>query len=174
MKKYIFPIGFLLFIIALVMIITHLTQPSKPTEPKIIAGWKHITFDQLGNSYYIDLDSIVNDGETDDELLFHATFQKLYSDKGREEMIKSYGDSGVDISEMESIDHEIDVMHFRDVDGIKFLLSANCKFYNKDGTELPSIEMAVVFDETNELKPIHSHSIGENLYDYAFNRVKKE
>ncbi len=167
MKKYIFPIGVLIFVAALAMLITHFTQGSKP-EPKIMEGWKHISFDQTGNSYYIDPQSIVNDGETDDELLFHATFYKIYSEKGRNEFIKSYN---VDENIFAKVDHEIDVMYFRDLDGIKFVTAADCKFFDVNENEIPELKINVKFDEKN--KPIPGKSIGENLYDYAYQRVKK-
>ena len=176
MKKYIFPVGMLIFVIALTMGITRLTQPERSTDPKIIAGWKHITFDQQGNSYYINVDSITADSwnEDEDELKFHATFLKLYSDRGRKEMIKAYGDNeGVDVPAMEKVDHEIDVHYFRDLDGVKFLTSSECKFYTADNVELPTIEMKVSLDEDKGGRPIPSKGTIENLYDYAFNRVKK-
>ena len=174
-NKYIFPIGVLLFVGIMGVLITHLTQPTKQNEVKIIEGWKHISFDQTGNSYYINMDSMVNDGYDDDkgELRFHATFLKIYSDKGREELIKSYSSSGVDTSQMAAIDHEIDVMYFKDLNGVKYVTGAECKFYNSDNVELPSINMAVTFEQS-ETHAIPAKSIGENLYDYAYNRVKKD
>ena len=159
----------LLVIIAIVMGITHFTQPAKP-EPKIMAGWKHISFDQTGNSYYIDPHSIAKDGQNDDELLFHATFYKIYSEKGLKELAKSYN---IDEATVTQIDHEIDVMYFRDFDGIKFVKSANAKFYNANNEEIPALEMNVTFDD-KENKPIPGKSIGENLFDYAYQRVEKD
>ncbi len=174
MKKYIFPIGCLLFVIVLVMVITNFTQSEKPGDPKIIPGWKHVTFDHMGNSYYIDPNSMVNDGQTGDELRFHATFQKFYSERGREEFAKAYSESITDMAVIESIDHEIDVLYFRDLDGIKFVTSANAKFYKADGTEIPALNMAVSFDEGKDFRPIPSKTIGERLYDYAYTRVSKD
>ena len=159
----------LIFVIVLVMGITHFTQPEK-TEPKIMAGWKHISFDQTGNSYYIDPHSIVKDSQTDDELLFHATFYKIYSEKGLKEFARSYN---IEESKIEQIDHEIDVMYFRDFDGNKFVKSANAKFYNVNNEEIPELEMNVTFDD-KENKPIPGKSIGENLFDYAYQRVEKD
>ncbi|MBR1728622.1 MAG: hypothetical protein IJ728_03755 [Selenomonadaceae bacterium] len=173
MKKYIFPIGFLLFVIAISMLISHFTQQAIPKEAKIIEGWKHITFDQMGNAYYINLDTIVNDGKTEDELKFHATFQKIYTDKGREALIAAYKDSGVDVSKIDQVDHEIDILHFRDWGGIKYLSGGNSKFFTADNVEIPELEMNVEYTQDNNQQPIPSKSIGENLYDYAFNRVKK-
>ncbi|MBR2180212.1 MAG: hypothetical protein IJ862_07465 [Selenomonadaceae bacterium] len=176
MKKYIFPIGVLIFVCVIGFVITHSTQPEKHNEVKIIEGWKHISFDQTGNSYYIDINTIVNDGyDSDkDELLFHATFLKLYSDKGREELIQAYNNNGVDTAQMSEVDHEIDVMSFRDLKGDKYITGAECKFYNVDNVEIPSINMSVAFEQTDETRPIPPSSIGENLYDYAYNRVKKD
>ena len=177
MKKYIFPIGVLIFVSIIGFAITHMTQPNKPNEEvKYIEGWKHISFDQSGNSYYIDMNTITNDGydSEKDELLFHATFLKLYSDKGREELIKAYTDNNVDTSQMSEVDHEIDIMRFRDFDGNKYITGAECKFYNAENIELPSISMSVTFEQTQEAHPIPAKSIGENLYDYAYTRVKKD
>ena len=170
MKKYIFPVGVLLFVVALVMGITHFTQPAKP-EPKIMAGWKHISFDQTGNSYYIDPNSISKDSQTEDELRFHATFYKIYSEKGLKELIQSYN---IDASKMSEFDHEIDEMYFRDFDGIKYITGAKCKFYKTDGTEISELAMAVSFDENINTRPIPGKSIGENLFDYAYQRVEKD
>ena len=174
MKKYFFPIGILMFVILLAMGITNYTQPSKPTEAKIIEGWKHIIFDPQGNSYYIKINSIVNDNQDGEILRFHATFQKLYSDKGREELIEAYKDQGIDISEMSKVDHEIDIYNFKDVNGDKFITGATSKFYTVDNIEIPSIEMIVKFDENSDLKPIPGKTIIEHLYDYAYTRVKKD
>ena len=174
-NKYIFPFAVLIFVGVMGIIITHLTQPTKQNEAKFIEGWKHISFDQTGNSYYIDLNTIVNDGydETKDELQFHASFLKIYSDKGREELIKSYSSSGLDTSQMSAINHEIDVIHFKDISGNKYVTGAECKFYNAENVELSSINMAVTFEQS-ETHVIPAKSIGENLYDYAYNRVKKD
>ena len=173
MKKYIFPVGVLVFVILVSMSITHFTQKSVPKRPEYISGWKHVAFDQLGNSYYIDADSITLDSRDDVEMRFHAIYRKVYTDKGREAIAQSYVDSGVDMSEMANVDHEIDLMNFRDVNGIKFVTSANCKFYKADGTEIPTLEMNVEIDEKS-IHPIPEKSIGENLYDYAYTRVPKE
>ena len=176
MNKYIFPIGVLIFVGIIGFAITHLTQPDKQNEIKYMEGWKHISFDQTGNSYYIDISTITNDGydKDKDELRFHATFLKIYSDKGREEFIKAYSSSGLETTQMSAIDHEIDVMQFRDLNGIKYVTGAECKFYNAEDVELPSISMAVTFEESDEMHAIPGKSIGENLYDYAYNRVKKD
>ena len=176
MNKYIFPIGVLIFVCIAGFVITHSTQPEKQNEVKTIEGWKHISFDQTGNSYYIDINTIVNDGydKDKDELIFHATFYKLYSDKGREELIKAYANNDADTSRMAEVDHEIDVMHFRDQGGDKYITGAECKFYNSENVEIPSINMSVTFNQDNEARPIPSNSIGENLYDYTYNRVKKD
>ena len=175
MNKYIFPIAVLIFVSIAGFAITHLTQPAKQNEVKYIEGWKHISFDQTGNSYYIDTGTITNDGYDSEkgDLRFHATFLKVYSDKGREELIKSYSSSGLDTSQMAEIDHEIDVMHFREFNGDKYVTGAECKFYNAEDVELTSISMAVNFEESNEMRAIPGKSIGENLYDYTYNRVKK-
>ena len=173
MKKYIFPIGMLIFVILLSMGITHLTQSEKP-EPKIIEGWKHVTFDPLGNSYYIDPTSIVNDKQEDDVLRFHATFQKLYTDKGREKLIEAYKEQGADVEAMSKVDHEIDVYYFKDVNGYKYLIGATSQFYTAENLELPSIKMTVKFEENVELKPIPDKSTFDLLYDYAYTRVKKD
>ena len=176
MKKYFFPVGVLIFVILMTIGITRLTQPSKPGDPKIIEGWKHITFDPQGNSYYINLDSITADSRDEDknELKFHATFLKIYSDRGREELVKAYGDNeGIDTAAMNKVDHEIAVHYFRDYDGVKFLTASECKFYTVDEVELPTIEMKVSFEDDNGRHPIPSKGTIENLYDYAFNRVRK-
>ena len=173
MKKYIFPIGMLIFVIAVSVGITHLTQPSKP-EVKIMEGWKHITFDPQGNSYYIDPNSIVNDKQEDGVLRFHATFQKIYNDKGREKLIEAYKDQGADVEAMAKVDHEIDVYYFKDVNGYKFLTGAVSQFYNAENEELPSIKMSVQFEENADLKPIPDKSTFDLLYDYAYTRVKKD
>ena len=170
MNKYIFPIGLLLFVIAVAMGITHFTQPEK-AQPKIMEGWKHISFDQTGNSYYIDPNSIVKDSQNEDELRFHATFYKIYSEKGFNALVNSYN---IDESKLSDFDHEIDIMYFRDFNGIKYITGATSKFYRKDGTEIPELEMKVSFDENIDTRPIPGKSIGENLFDYAYQRVKKE
>ena len=176
MNKYIFPIGVLIFVCIVGFAITNTTQPDKQNEVKTIEGWKHIAFDQTGNSYYIDMNTIVNDGyDSDkDELLFHATFYKLYSNKGREELIQAYKSNDVDIAQMSEVNHEIDILHFRDLNGTKYITAAECKFYNAENVEIPSINMSVTFEQNDESSPIPSSSIGENLYDYAYNRVKKD
>ena len=175
MKKYIFPIGVLILVAIIGFAIIHMTQPEKQNEVKYIEGWKHISFDQTGNSYYIDMNTIANDGYDNEkeELLFHATFLKLYSNKGREELIKAYESNSVDTAQMSEVDHEIDVLHFRELSGTKYITGAECKFYNAENVELPSIKMSVTFDQS-ETHAIPASSIGENLYDYAYNRVKKD
>ena len=172
-KKYIFPVAFLIFVIGLTTLITKFTQPPTTNEPKFIEGWKHITFDQLGNSYYIDLDSITKDSQEDVNLFFHATYLKVYSDKGREAFIDSYSGFGVDIQEMQNIDHEIEVLHFKDFGGEKLVIKADCKFYRADDSEISALNMAVSTNENNSM-PIPGKTIGEHLYDYAFNRLPKE
>ena len=174
MNKYIFPIGVLVLVGIIGFAITHVTQPEKQNEVKVIEGWNHISFDQTGNSYYIDINTISNDGydSEKDELRFHATFLKLYSNKGREELIKAYSNNGVDTAQMSEIDHEIDILHFKDISGTKYVTGAEFKFYNADNVELPSINMSVTFEQS-ETHAIPAKSIGENLHDYAYNRVKR-
>ena len=173
-KKYIFPVGMLLAVIAAAMIITHFTQEAVPTQAEQIDGWKHITFDQHGNSYYIDLKTIGRDESSDGNLNFHAVFRKVYSEQGRENLIKAYSDSGVDTSQMKDIDHELEFIKFRDINGYKFFVGAESTFYKADGSEIPALKMNVSVDNNGQPQAIPGKSIVENLFDYAFNRVKKD
>ena len=174
LKKYIFPVCVLAFVIAITQAITHFTQnPAPEKEAAIIEGWKYITADNFGNSYYIDINSITEDKKEDSNVRFHAIYRKVYSDKGREGLAASYSESGIDISQMSNIDHEIQTIYFGDINGDKFVTKADCKFYKSDGSEIPSLEMNVTVDETT-MQPIPGKSMVEVLYDYAFTRLPKD
>ena len=172
-KKYIFPIVFLAFIIAIIQLITSFTQSSTHNqEAKMIDGWKHITFDHIGNAYYIDISTITVDKRESGNLRFHAVYRKVYSDKGREAIAESYSGSGVDVSMMSDIDYELETVYFKDT-GDKYFTGADCKFYKADGTEIPALDMKVTVDEST-MEPIPGKSIVEILFDYAYSRLPEE
>ncbi|MBR1396987.1 MAG: hypothetical protein IJ563_05590 [Selenomonadaceae bacterium] len=174
LKKYIFPFAMLIFVILLSMGITHITQPEKPPDAPIIAGWKHVASDRIGNEYYIDADSIVRDEAAEGELRFSAKYRKVYSDRGREALAQAYAGSGIDTAQMNDVDYEIDVMHFRDIDGEKFVTSTESTFYKSDDTEIPALRMSGTFDEGDYMHALPGKSVGELLYDYAYTRVNKD
>lgn len=167
-KKYLFPAAMLLLVIGIVFSITHFTQPPEPEAPEL-DGWTYVTRDKFGNFYYASLPSIEfeDGGEIDDiDFKFHATYRKTYSAEGREELANLFGDR----DRIDRVEYEIETLHFREKLEGKYIEGAERKFYRKDGVEIPEFQTDVTVEAD---KPLPRSSVGENLYDFAYNRLKK-
>ena len=166
-NKYVFPIVVLMMVIGVVTTITHLTQKPLP-EPPMLNGWDYVTRDKYNNFYYASLPSITFDGGTDVDFKFHAQFRKTYADSGREELQALFGNQPQEL--IDAVDYELETIHFREkLDG-KYLEGAERHFYRADESEIVEFIMNVSVEED---KPLPRSSVGENLYDFAYNRLKK-
>ncbi|MBQ9480018.1 MAG: hypothetical protein IJ668_11070 [Selenomonadaceae bacterium] len=167
MKKYIFPVLMLLLVIGMVMGITHFTQKPEP-EPPFLDGWDYVTRDKYGNFYYTSLPTITFDGGTDIDFRFHALYRKLYSQVGREELRALFTNQPDEI--INAVAYELETIRFREkLDG-KYIEGAERHFYRADDSEMTELTMNVSVEED---KPLPRSSVGENLYDFAYNRLKK-
>ena len=167
MKKYIFPVTVLMMVIGVVMTITHFTQKPLP-EPPILDGWTFVTRDKYDNFYYTSLPTITFDGGTDIDFKFHALYRKTYSAVGQEELENLFSNQAPEL--IKEVTYELETIFFREkLDG-KYIEGAERHFYRADDTEISELIMKVSVEED---KPLPRSSVGENLYDYAYNRLKK-
>ena len=167
MNKYIFSVVVLLMVIGVVTTITRLTQKPLP-EPPTLNGWDYVTRDKYNNFYYASLPSITFDGGGDVDFKFHALFRKTYSEVGREELTALFTEQPPDV--INSVAYELETLHFHEkLDG-KYIEGAERQFYRADDSEIAELKMNVTVEED---KPLPRSSVGENLYDFAYNRLPK-
>ena len=167
MKKYIFPVTVLMMEIGVVMTITHFTQKPLP-EPPYIEGWDFVTRDKFNNFYYASLPTITFDGGSDIDFRFHALYRKTYSQTGREELYALFSNQSEEL--LNSVDYELETIQFHEKLEGKYLEGAERHFYRADDSEIPELKMNVTVEED---KPLPRSSVGENLYDFAYNRLKR-
>lgn len=167
MNKYIFPVVVLLMVIGVVTTITRLTQQPLP-EPPMLDGWDFVTRDKYNNFYYASLPTITFDGGSDVDFRFHARFRKTYSEGGREELTALFTGRPSDV--INSVAYELETIRFHEkLDG-KYIEGADRQFYRADDSEIAELKMNVTVEED---KPLPRSSVGENLYDFAYNRLPK-
>ena len=168
MNKYIFPTIVLLMVIGVVTTITHLTQKPLP-EPPMLDGWDFVARDKYNNFYYTSLPTITFDGGTDIDFKFHALYRKTYSENGREELQALFGNQPQET--INAVAYELETINFREkLDG-KYIEGAERHFYRADASEITELVMKVSVEED---KPLPRSSVGENLYDFAYNRLKRD
>lgn len=167
MSKYIFPVVVLMMVIGVVTTITRLTQKPLP-DPPALDGWDYVTRDKFDNFYYASLPTITFDGGSDIDFKFHARFRKTYSDVGREELSMLFTDRPSDV--INSVVYELETIRFHEkLDG-KYIEGAERHFYRADDSEIAELKTDVTVEED---KPLPRSSVGENLYDFAYNRLPK-
>ncbi len=166
LKKYAFSTAVLIFVIGLVLGITHFTQAPEP-KPPAIEGWDYVTHDKFGNFYYASLPSITFDGGGDLDFKFHALYRKTYSDAGREELQSLFNDQ----QSINEVAYELETVYFREKLEGKYIEGAARQFYRADDSEIKTFKTDITVEED---KPLPRSSVGENLYDFAYNRLKKD
>ena len=166
MNKYIFPTAVLIFVIGVITLITHFTQKPAPEAPQL-EGWDYVTRDKFGNFYYASLPSITFDGGSDMDFKFHAQYRKTYSQVGREELQGLFADQ----QSINEVEYELETIRFHEKLEGKYIEGAARNFYRSDGTEIAAFKTEVTVEED---KPLPRSSVGENLYDYAYNRLKRD
>lgn len=167
MNKYIFSVVVLLMVIGVVTTITRLTQKPLP-EPPTLNGWDYVTRDKYNNFYYASLPTIAFDGGSDVDFKFHARFRKSYSEVGREELYQLFNNRPAET--INAVDYELETIRFHEkLDG-KYIEGAERHFYRADDSEIDELKMSVTVEED---KPLPRSSVGENLYDFAYNRLPK-
>ena len=156
-----------MMVIGIVTTITRLTQKPLP-EPPLLDGWDYVTRDKFNNFYYASLPSITFDGGSDIDFEFHALYRKTYSEVGRGELTALFENQTAEV--INAVDYELETIKFHEkLDG-KYIEGADRKFYRADGSEIAELQMSVTVEED---KPLPRSSVGENLYDFAYNRLKK-
>ena len=123
-----------------------------------------VTTDDIGNVWYVDPTNVIIDKNSDDELIFHATFTVIFSDKGQKELVDFYRTQIENAPGLDTVTMIIEKVHFRKVGDKTYSSATDVIFYDKDKKVIEGLGYV---DYEVEWQPINAKTVSEEMYQVA-------